>query len=81
MALQVLYIVSTLASLALGLPAPESGDLVQAVALKRQEMASDHPIQGVKRVKIRSGPYNVPNMMTPSFPTGVHGMIWVCISL
>jgi hypothetical protein len=46
------------------------------IAPKRQEQKTDHPIPGVKRVKIRSGPYRVPNMMTPSFPTGVHGMVW-----
>jgi hypothetical protein len=48
------------------------------IAPKRQQLASDYPIGAgvVKKVKVRSGPYTIPSMMVPSFPTGVHGMIW-----
>jgi hypothetical protein len=45
-------------------------------APRRQELRTDHPIPGVKRVKIRSGPYNAPNMNKVSLPTMEHGMLW-----
>jgi hypothetical protein len=74
MALRIVYIVSTLASVTTAVP--DVQDVFQAVAPKRQEQKSDHPIQGTKRVKVRSGPYTVPNMGVASFPTGVRGMLW-----
>jgi hypothetical protein len=45
-------------------------------APRRQELKTDHFLPGVKRVKIRSGPYNAPNMGKVSFPTMEHGMLW-----
>jgi hypothetical protein len=73
---RIMYIWSTLASIALALPKQDAQGILQGVAPKRQEQKSDHPIPGTKRVKIRSGPYTVPNMQIPSFPTGVRGMLW-----
>jgi hypothetical protein len=43
-------------------------------APRRVEMKSDSPVDGVKRVKIRSGPYRVPNMGTKSL-SGHSGML------
>lgn len=48
---------------------------VGSIAPKIQYLPSDHPIPWVERVKIRAGPYNVPNMMRPVNGTDVHGML------
>jgi hypothetical protein len=42
---------------------------------RRQESQSESTVPGAKRVKIRSGPYRVPNMMKTN-PTGERGMLW-----
>src|ERR1700753_1504383 len=73
MNLRILYVLSCLSLLTTALP---RHDAFQDLPPRRQEQKSNHPLPGVKRVKIRTGPYNVPNMMKPSFPTGVHGMLW-----
>src|SRR5580698_9567172 len=45
-------------------------------APRRVSLETDSKIPGVKRVKIRSGPYKAPNMSKKSFPTGEPGMLW-----
>jgi hypothetical protein len=45
-------------------------------APRRVPLKTDSQIPGVKRVKIRSGPYKAPNMSKMSFPTGEPGMLW-----
>jgi hypothetical protein len=52
--------------LARALPRPDGYQVQDDIAPKRQEQKSDHPIPGVKRVKIRTGPYTVPNMQVMS---------------
>ncbi|KAE9977574.1 hypothetical protein BLS_001283 [Venturia inaequalis] len=44
-------------------------------APRRVDLPSDSPVPGARRVKIRSGPYRVPNMMKTN-PTGERGMLW-----
>lgn len=44
-------------------------------APRRQDLQSDSPVPGARRVKIRSGPYKVPNMLKTN-PTGERGMLW-----
>ena len=75
MTLQLLWAFALHAVLASAAPSPHFFDERQGIAPKRQEMPSNHPFPGVKRVKIRSGPYNVPNM-TFELPSGAHGMLW-----
>lgn len=41
---------------------------------RRQELASDFTVPGARRVKIRSGPYRVPNMGVKSL-SGHYGML------
>ena len=48
---------------------------VPGAAPRRQESRSESKVPGAKRVKIRSGPYRVPNMMKKN-PTGERGMLW-----
>jgi hypothetical protein len=45
-------------------------------APRRMKLKTDSMIPGVKRVKIRSGPYKAPNMSKLSFPTSEPGMLW-----
>jgi hypothetical protein len=45
-------------------------------APRRVSLKTDSTIPGVKRVKIRSGPYKAPNMSKLSFPTSEPGMLW-----
>lgn len=73
MILRIFCIVSYLSLLTTALPWQ---DAIQDLPPRRQTQKSDHPLPGVKRVKTRTGPYKVPNMSKPSFPTGVHGMLW-----
>jgi hypothetical protein len=74
-------------SLAAALPSPQLGFAPSlngggkvadppGAAPRRQELKTDHILPGVKRIKIRSGPYNAPNMGKISFPTMEHGMLW-----
>jgi hypothetical protein len=44
-------------------------------APKRQVQQAKSKVPGAKRVKIRSGPYRVPNMGKKSFPSGHAGMV------
>jgi hypothetical protein len=62
-----------LAWLAVAVPRPE---MVGGIAPSRQDQHTDHPIPGVKRIKIRSGPYTVPNMGKRSLASGEHGALW-----
>jgi len=73
MAWRTLYVLSLVAFVA-ALPRQDGSQ--DNLPPARQTLKTDHPIPGVQRIKVRSGPYKVPNMMTPSFPTGVHGMLW-----
>jgi hypothetical protein len=53
-----------------------SGEHPADATPRRQILKTDNPVPGVKRVKIRSGPYIVPNMNKWAIPTGERGMLW-----
>jgi hypothetical protein len=51
-------------------------EITLGIPPNHQDQQTDHAIPGVKRVKIRSGPYTVPNMSKRSWVSGEHGLLW-----